>query len=441
MSNTPGQRSDARYTFPSLPWLVGSALLATSIFPIFLNNNPGFTLSVQLLLPMAAVLLAGRQFIQNFYFQAAAAAYFLVLSVVNAWPLLSAAKEAYQILHFSLSAALLLFAFDKRPKEMALAAKALVIANVMMIPAVFLFRFVPSIESAYVRSDVLKLFVSPTVIEWFGDVGNNVADPDKAAGLLYMNGNQAAGYFVALGCLAYLAFQGRLRIAFSALMFAGVFATGSKTPLFAVPMVALTVAFLMYTKRMHEALRWFFIIVILSLATFFDVLFGFSGEVGEIDTFKIRLRLWARAIEHLNDYWLFGSGENYWYQLWYDQGALYFTKLPVHNYILRILMIGGIGTAILIVSQLVLIERKIVALEHKYGTRVYFGFAAFMYIAIYSLVENFTIFGDSRVGIVLACCYALSTTDPSKLFGSSTVTRRRARIPVKVRTRNAPSSI
>lgn len=382
-----------------------------SVFPVYLNQGPGFSVCLLSLIPLCSIFLGPRMLLKHFFVTGLACLYIIVVEMVNHWEPLAAFREPMFLLQFVCPCALILLAAHHDLSRLILLARILVCVAIVAAITVIIFRILPSVENSYAVSPFTKLFVSPSSAYMVSQtLGVNALDADKAAGILYLNGNQSAAYLIVSFALSQMVLKGRNALYAAAIIGIGVLATGSKTPLFAVPIAALLTYLAFRTSRIRVEFRIALFIAVLAAILIPAERFGVFAWIQDIKTFAIRVTLWSRAVEHLSDYILLGAPQGYWDQLWSDYGSLYWVYLPVHNYTLSILMVGGIGAVLLVYGQFAMILGRI---SDAGGTRriyPYWAFFAFGYVILYAQVENFTVFGDLRVSIILAFCYALSLT-------------------------------
>ncbi len=335
--------------------------------------------------------------------------YIICCEVAHGWRSLGIFKQPMFLMQFAFCASLFLVAAKYDRQKVNLAAEAFVWANAAIGVTVVIFRFLPSVEAAYLSSPFVTLFNSPAQVAVVHDLlGVNVSDPGKAGGLLYLNGNQCTAYLLCVGALSQMILTGKRAVQFGLAFLAMAICTGSKTPWFALPIVAVLTVTLYYTKRLPAAARTAIICGMVVVAIVADQWLGVSARVAGIDTFQIRMKLWSRAVEHIGEYFIFGAPEGYWDQLWWDYGSLYWVLLPVHNYTLALLMNGGIIALLLVLAQVVLMLHLLTQAAAQGHVKSYWAVAAITYVVLYSQVENFTFFGDSRVCVVLGLTYALA---------------------------------
>ncbi|WP_156366381.1 O-antigen ligase family protein [Microbacterium sp. No. 7] len=186
---------------------------------------------------LATVLKTGRHFLQ-----ALAAPATLLLLALAVWYFFSALwspratgalTTGVAVLGVVAAAALSAAACDGDPRAL-IRRMMIVLAPLAILQslATIIFRVNPAIEDSYFRSEFFHLLLGDDAAFLFTTRTNNVTDPEKAGGLLFVNGNRAS-MVMAVWALMYLAMWFQRRAAWTLFMAAvcmgGALATSSKT--------------------------------------------------------------------------------------------------------------------------------------------------------------------------------------------------------------------
>lgn len=399
-----------------LPWL-----LVLTLVPVYLNSGPGLSICLLSLVPTSAVFLAPKRLVRHFLVLLIACVYLVMVEIYNKWSPFTALREPMFLLQFAFPCSLVMLSLDMNARTFEKYCRRFVLACAAAAVTVIFFRFFNDVEIAYARSPLAMLFNSPSSTYMVDQtLGVNVLEPSKAGGVLYLNGNQSAAFMITVLALSQMLFTGRAAIGLAALFLAGLIATGSKTPWFAAPIAAALAYLLHATRKQQVEVRTLIFTSALALFVLLDQAIGITARMAGIETFQVRMRLWSRASQHLSEYALMGTEPGYWDQLWSDYGSLYWTYLPVHNYTLSLMMVGGIVAVLLVYMQFCIIIARLSRMAGSGNIAPYWAIFAFTYVILYAQVENFTAFGDLRVSIVLSLCYALGHRRHNRARHSST---------------------
>lgn len=336
------------------------------------------------------------------------------IALINSGSIFYALKEPIRLQIFFLDATVCaLLAWHDCARLQSILRLAILFIAVTAL-TVILFRFATSIELYYYTSPLAKLFVDPSLLyRGAGDLAFNSSDADKAGGILFANGNQAAAFYVIAACTTqFLAFQKAAARWLTILFIVTVICTGSKTPIF-FSLIGLGLLLLLrLVAYLKAGASTFFLMLLPSIipAALLFTLLQLGNVLEQIDTFAVRIALWTRAAEYLPDYFFFGSEPNFWSDLWSTQGSLYWNYLPVHNYIFASLMFSGIAPLVFIVIQIGIILARFISIS-RINHRFIYASLGFLYLIAYSMLENLTPFGDPRASLLLAAMFAIATTE------------------------------
>jgi Lipid A core - O-antigen ligase and related enzymes len=291
---------------------------------------------------------------------------------------------------------------------------------------VVLFRFLPALEEAFLRSVGGFFAGQNTVTALFGDSPNNVLDVAKSGGV-FVNANVAA-MFLGVNGLAALAVSSLtgtrwVRIVGIVALLAVPF-TGSKsaTVLAAVlPLVAFAVALLSRgtTPRLLRHIGFAagasIAVGVLVLATRRDFLDAM------IAAFVGRTAIWQFGAEAFRERPILGLGYGGWdagFGQYAVERGIYDPTFPPHNLLLAAWAATGIAGVALTIAYLAFLYRMLskgVRCRGDRGFVVYAG-AALAWVAIQGMGENTDIFGDIHqipiVALLIACLFWLGTGHP-----------------------------
>jgi O-antigen ligase len=303
-------------------------------------------------------------------------------------------------------------------KQALLAVKLFCLLGLVQTTLLILFRLVTSIESSFLHSDIVALFVSPNALEqFFGGQANNIADPDKAGGLL-LNAN-VAGVWAATMAFMAMAIS---RISenssdrwfwflVAAAHVCGVLACGSKASLlllFLSPLIA-TVA-LRYLELRSYAVRLLFFLSFVALTVVLVELGRFlvtETEFGRRALFATatRLLLWKFAVaQFAASPWL-GLGYGGWQaELAKFAGGLDTVGLsyrfPPHNSLIILWSNSGVFAAILGLAIVFLLFQT-AASPSGSGKRgkglAFWSICVVAFFYLQSMGENYGLLGEPHI--------------------------------------------
>lgn len=288
----------------------------------------------------------------------------------------------------------------------------------LMIQAglVIYFRFNPLQEISFLRSSIADIFVGVGAKGLFNGFANNVLDPEKSGGL-FVNGNVAsmsAGVGVFLILVLLNRFGTKWLFIPLILEIASVIATGSKTGVTLLVLLALLSWFISVFARKSRA-TWLLPLFLLIVAASFAIpslltrLFpSFTQDTSfSLDT---RIGIWNAASHLFQTNPLFGLGFGGW-----EREIVHYPSaqgLPPHNLLILTWANGGFFSALLL---LVFISFSFTyflsAIFHsdsaKERNQLVFSFAAIIWIFAHGMGDNTFIYGESHELMLTALAFAL----------------------------------
>lgn len=279
-----------------------------------------------------------------------------------------------------------------------------------------LFRLSPSIEEAYYRSDISRLFIGSLGQQMYStELTNNVLNPERAGGFLFVNLNRAT-MVMGIILIAYLVYglcaRRRWVWLVAVPLVAAIVASGSKSGLallIVLPLFSLVLSSAARSKNPAGRMG-------ITLLALVSIVIGIQTLLTTADdyvkaseaTLVPRLLLWSESLKAITENWLLGLGFGGWYERWEEGGvAISFSMRPAHNWILQAWMDGGIAYLAINLAFLVLVVilqmRAIQAVEGK-RLKLAAGLAGsgLLWPIIHGLGDNSPIYSDPQALTFLA---------------------------------------
>jgi hypothetical protein len=289
-----------------------------------------------------------------------------------------------------------------------------VVAEIVLV---LVFRLLPDLEDAYLRS-IGGLFAGHnTVAALYGDHPNNVLDPVKSGGV-FINANVAAIFLGVNGfaALALAARTGRPRwlrwLGTAALLTVPV--TSSKI---ATILVVLLTAGAILGIRFGSALRrhWRASLAGAGAAVVGALVVLRIVEVSFVDALKNaldqRVAIWGFVPEAVREHPILGPGYGGWEREFpaYAREHGIPERFPPHNMFIVEWTFGGWAAVIILVLYVVALGRLLLRVARTSADRtfVWYAGAAFAWIMLQGLGENIGIYGEVQlipILSVLICC-------------------------------------
>lgn len=235
----------------------------------------------------------------------------------------------------------------------AIGRALLVLSPVLIVQAAstVLFRLQPATEADYYASPRAIYFVGRGASLLNTDLGfNNVVDPERAGGFLFLNCN-IASMVMGVAAMVYLSYaavsRARWPLLVAIALGVGIAFANSKTGWalgIALPIVALLMVSM--SKGRNPANRILTLLVGLmgvGLAIQFLSWFG-AGYVAASQTTAIpRIQMWSEALRIIAQFPDFGTGFGGWVRTWQEGGVdVRLTPRPAHNWFLQAALDGGL---------------------------------------------------------------------------------------------------
>lgn len=286
--------------------------------------------------------------------------------------------------------------------------RLLLLSSALEAVLVILFRFLPSVEIAFLSGPMAKLFMSPNTLDaLFYDGGNNVLDPAKAGGL-FVNGNLAAAY---LGMSAIAAwYVGRVTgstalRAVAVLDWTAVLFTGSKAGLLGAIAIPLGLAMVSAIRARQANPFTLFAaavglaagVVILALPLSQDLLTDYRYNT--LATLGSREELWRYAMQMIEQHPLTGLGFGGWEQRFQVYAAMTGTAaMPAHNSLFILWMQSGLpgllGGLVFVAAVYAAVARTLRSPDFESRQLAMAAAGALSWYFVQGLGENFGLVGE-----------------------------------------------
>lgn len=291
--------------------------------------------------------------------------------------------------------------------------------------SVILFRVLPIVESLYLNSPLASVLIGSNTTEALAEglIKNNVLDPSKAAGLLYINANSAVPLLLGAAAVGMVFLGGRFASTASCAALAALFFTGSKYGVFAA-LVFICVAIVFFvTRHFGREGRDLTTLTMLGLGL---VSAGplVNTALAEDASFTLgtRQQIWDFALYHLLQRWILGDGYGGWVDVVNSQGWLFGVapNTPPHNSYLQAWSETGLAGLLLTVGGAALLLTACVAtLGRRAAMWRWLPAATLILVVVQSLGENFPYYGESRATAVLAMLAAVVVSQPEVAGGGA----------------------
>jgi O-antigen ligase len=299
----------------------------------------------------------------------------------------------------------------ERPGTALACLKLLLIPTAGVAVLVVVFRFVPSLELAFLRTPLAGIFVSPNTLEGLFGIGrNNVLDPAKAGGL-FVNANVAATFLGMSAIAAWYLGRAHSLIAFrivAVVDWTAVLATGSKAGLiFALCVPIALAAAGMIRTRQADPLRLFaaivgIVVVAIVLSMPFTQTLIDEYRYETLATLGTRDELWQYAVQLIGQHAVTGLGFGGWEKLFEMHAFLTGTGImPAHNSLLILWLqsgvpglIGGIGLIVAVYAAAARVLRALGYAEQQLAMAI---LGAFTWYVGQGMGENFGLVGEAHM--------------------------------------------
>ncbi|HEX7908858.1 MAG TPA: O-antigen ligase family protein [Paraburkholderia sp.] len=287
---------------------------------------------------------------------------------------------------------------------------------------IIFFRFEPDIKMQYLQGRLAEIFANPSTInDLFGDVRNNVLDPDKSGGF-EANANSGAAWVGLVGMVTIglaVALRRKWLLIIGVVHMAAIAFTGSKAAIMvACSMVGMMWLTMFISRKMTPTRLALLVLCVVVLASLGAVVVtvGASTDFGQSssDTLDSRKLIWAHAATEFTKNPIFGQGFGGWsasFQsyAWQQKIPDYF---PPHDTFIRLWSQSGVLAVLLGAAFMIAFSMEMLKLIRS-GSRIAAWIGAgiwcgFLFISIQGLGENWGLFGTLRMSPYLAACFALS---------------------------------
>jgi len=284
----------------------------------------------------------------------------------------------------------------------------------MALPiSIIVFYISPELELNYLHSIMAKIFINPNLIlQYTSGLLSNVSDVNKAGGLFFINANVAGAYlginyFILIGF--YIAYKKKIYLLLSLISIVGLYFTGSK----AVILIFILLNLMLLFRKLNIK-KYLIILGILLIL----VLYYFAGIIYTncetnlnysdlIKTTEIRFLIWDFGFIKFKEYPLTGLGYGGWInQFEYYADLLNIQVFPPHNTMIALWSSSGIIAvicAIIIMYYILKFANKIQTKNNRelygIGLAVFYSFS---WVFIHGMGENFGLFGDEHMKVILA---------------------------------------
>lgn len=312
---------------------------------------------------------------------------------------------------------------NRYPKKVLFIFLLYFILLVIPIFLVILFRINPSIELAFLHSDIARLFINPNTINGlFNGVRNNVLDPEKAGGF-FVNTNVGAA-FLGINALISYGFSKAYSIKWlkviTLLLILGVIFTGSKA---GVILIILLMSFAVILSNFIKnsltlqkiVIYLFFFNLIYFVSLFLGYQFlqsNFTKNV--IKTTDIRFLIWNCGLNEFFKHPIMGLGFGGWHEIFskYAISKGINTGYPPHNTFIYLWAQSGIFTVIFaILFMIYIIKFAFHLIKSNVKELKGLGIAilgAYLWTFIHGMGTNFGLVGELHMEVILAAILGYS---------------------------------
>lgn len=292
--------------------------------------------------------------------------------------------------------------------------------------ATIVFRVSPQLEDRYLRSALADFLLGDEARLLFTTRPNNVTDPLKAGGMLFVNGNRASMVMAAIA-LVYLALWIRRRslhllLLFTVCMTASVM-TGSKTAV--VLAIIIPTFFLVLPtilrRDVGSGTRLFTLLLVfvgLGIAAFLASRLP-DYLVGADQSAQARGHLLDAASKYFLDHPFTGLGFGGWTERWADDAGNYGlgAELPPHNFLVLEWANAGLGAAVIIAVIVFTLVRSFVRVIRSSATqrdaRSYsLLLGALVWVFAHGMFDNTSFYGTAHTLPLFAALVVLTFERP-----------------------------
>lgn len=302
------------------------------------------------------------------------------------------------------------------------------------------FQLFDDVKETYLHSAFAGWLIGDQARLLFTTLRNNVTDPTKSGGLLFVNANRASMVMAAVALCCWAAsYRSRLARdrAAALICFAGALSTGSKTAVIlavVLPLLAFLLPYLLAPSRSQLQLAGALILVpLVSLGAAQVASRATDFTTNATEATEARDALWTAASAAFADSPFRGLGWGGWAPLWSasaERGELPATLQP-HNFLiwawantglLGALCLAGLHL-ILIVAALGRIRR---AADAREGHVASFELAALLWMLLHGMYDNTEYFGTEHTIPLFAMLVVNSFRPKPDADGARPGTRGRA---------------
>ncbi|WP_454718807.1 O-antigen ligase family protein [Caulobacter segnis] len=323
----------------------------------------------------------------------------------------------------------------EKPFELQSIVKIYCIVALIEPALCILFRLSPPVERAFLTSQVVTHFMNSNSMATLVSSGTiSVMDPEKAGGFL-LNGNVAAAWCFVNACLAFCmvsytskknAWKGVAAFYAAAILF-----TGSKAG-FALLLVAPASGWMAWKFFSRRPTASDVLVVLVGLG----LLFAFAqlvqswlpeSEFGQRSAMALQTRqlIWSRAAVAFQEHPFLGQGFGGWRRDFMAFGAaarsagLGIGEFPAHNTFIILWSQSGLVALVAGVWLTVAVYADVLGGMSR-GRRLISAaaFAAWTWIVLHGLGENFGLLGDPHFQVPLAVLIGWASAGPAA-FGDS----------------------
>lgn len=277
--------------------------------------------------------------------------------------------------------------------------------------ATIVFRLSPRLEHEYLRSQLALFLLGDEARLLFTSRPNNVTDPLKAGGLLFVNGNRAS-MVMAVIALTFLALWMQRRGIHLLLLFglcmAGAVMTGSKTAIVLAAVVPLFFLLLpaVLQRKVGSGTRALTLSVMIAGAGVAAMLVSRLPDylVGVDRSTEARQDLLHAAYGYFREHPVSGLGFGGWAQRWASNAGTYGlgSELPPHNFLVLEWANAGIVAVVILVIVLLTVLASYLRMVRRSEQRAQAGYysmllAALVWIVAHGMFDNTAFFGTAHI--------------------------------------------
>ncbi|MFJ3958955.1 O-antigen ligase family protein [Arthrobacter sp. NPDC090010] len=299
--------------------------------------------------------------------------------------------------------------------------------------ATILFLVNPVVEDSYFRSKVFEFLLGDEARYLFTTLPNNVTDPEKSGGLLFVNGNKASMVMAVWG-LVYFSLWLRKRsffmVATTVVCMTGSVFTGSKTAIILCAIIPASFLLIPAVIRLRKNPAGM-VFSIAGLGVLAAALGALAGTASDLlnradEAATARVGLWSAAAGYFQQSPLLGLGFQGWSLHWAQDAASYGLRdnYQPHNLLIWNWANAGLLAPILILLVFIFFGLYYVKAIARANSRrealaLSFELAALVWMFAHAMFDNTELFGTSHTLPVFALLAArASTVVTSQIPGS-----------------------